>query len=126
MKFLWKTNSLISTGNWDERFPGMTIEQIAEEDGFSIIEIPDEYADATRYDIVDGEFSLLKYNELRNKDTLRQELNEIQEWFLQNDWKPNKIIREEWTKEDPRWIEYLQESAAKRSRMDQINFILLG
>ena len=63
----------------------MTIEQIAEEDGFSIIEIPNEYADATRYDIVDGEFSLLKYNELRNKDTLREELNEIQEWFLQND-----------------------------------------
>jgi hypothetical protein len=53
-----------------------------------------------------------------------EELQQIQQWFLSTDWIPNKIIREEWTKEDPRWIEYVETSLQKRTRMDEINLIL--
>lgn len=53
-----------------------------------------------------------------------EELQQIQQWFLSTDWIPNKIIREEWTKEDSRWIEYVQTSLQKRIRIDEINIIL--
>ena len=55
---------------------------------------------------------------------LHRELSQIQRWFVENDWKPNKIITGEWTTDDQRWLDYLAERAIKRSRQDEIKNIL--
>ena len=34
----------------------------------------------------------------------KKELAEIQKWFIDNDWKINKIVIGEWTKDDERWF----------------------
>ena len=54
------------------------------------------------------------------KKEYRKELSEIQYWFAENDWKPNKIITGEWSEEDPRWLEYKQERTIKRARQDEL------
>ena len=53
-----------------------------------------------------------------------QELNEIQKWFSDNDWKINKIVIGEWTTDDPRWQEYLKERTIKRKRYDELKAVL--
>ena len=58
------------------------------------------------------------------KKVYRIELNEIKQWFSDNDWKPNKIITGEWLENDPRWLEYKQERAVKRARQDELNELL--
>ena len=58
------------------------------------------------------------------KAAYRVELNSIQKWFTDNDWKPNKIVTGEWTTNDERWIGYLQERAIKRARQDELNNLL--
>ena len=45
-------------------------------------------------------------------------------WLAENDWKCNKIIRGEWTADDPRWIEYLEGAAKARQEQDEANAIL--
>lgn len=52
---------------------------------------------------------------------LRQELREIQKWFKDNDWKPNKIVAGEWQQDDPRWTDYINERSIKRTRQDELN-----
>ena len=54
-----------------------------------------------------------------------QELLEIEQWFVENDWIPNKILVGEWETTDPRWTTYLEERAVKRARRDEI-LALLG
>lgn len=54
----------------------------------------------------------------------RQELNEIQKWLSDNDWKINKIVIGEWTIDDPRWQEYLKERTIKRKRYDELKAVL--
>lgn len=54
----------------------------------------------------------------------QEELEEIQNWFRENDWIPNKIVTGEWESTDPRWIEYLSERADKRERQDELTFLL--
>lgn len=54
-----------------------------------------------------------------------QELLEIEEWFVENDWIPNKILVGEWETTDPRWTTYLEERAVKRTRRDEL-LALLG
>lgn len=49
----------------------------------------------------------------------------IKSWFKDNDWKVNKIILGEWEDTDPRWVEYKEQRAAKRARLDEIK-VLLG
>ena len=69
---------LMSTGNWEERFPEITIEDFASENNFDIIEIPDEYADTvSRDDIVDGKFILNKRDQRIEKEEAKLELQEI-------------------------------------------------
>lgn len=50
----------------------------------------------------------------------RQELNGIQKWLADNDWKINKIVIGEWTTEDHRWQSYLEERTIKRKRYDEL------
>lgn len=54
----------------------------------------------------------------------KKELSEIQKWFIDNDWKINKIVIGEWTKDDERWTTYLEERQIKRNRQDELNQIL--
>lgn len=55
---------------------------------------------------------------------LKKELSEIQQWLKDNDWKVNKIVIGEWTTDDSRWIEYIEERSKKRARQDEINKII--
>jgi len=57
-------------------------------------------------------------------DNLSIELSNIQNWFLENDWIPNKIVRKEWTEQDLRWIHYVNQCQIKRTRQDEIKNIL--
>ena len=59
-----------------------------------------------------------------NKVNIKKELAEIQKWFFDNDWKINKIVIGEWTKDDERWTTYLEERQIKRNRQDELNQIL--
>ena len=45
-------------------------------------------------------------------------------WLADNDWKCNKIIRGEWTTDDPRWIEYLEGAIKARQEQDEADAIL--
>ena len=54
----------------------------------------------------------------------KEELWEIQKWFSDNDWIVNKIVVGEWTTDDKRWINYLAERKAKRTRQDELLLII--
>ncbi len=57
--------------------------------------------------------SLLNHNITHEKES-------ILKWLADNDWKVNKIVVGEWTKEDPRWLSYLEERQIKRNRLDEL------
>jgi hypothetical protein len=65
-----------------------------------------------------------RYQEDEVNELLQLELEQIQIWLKQNDWKPNKITTGEWTTDDPRWIQYLSEREVKRARQDEINALM--
>lgn len=44
----------------------------------------------------------------------------IKNWLKENDWKVNKITLGEWADTDPRWLEYKEQRAIKRARLDAI------
>ena len=44
----------------------------------------------------------------------------IQAWLKNNDWKFNKVFIGEWEETDPRWVEYKEQRAVKRARLDSI------
>ena len=48
------------------------------------------------------------------------ELQEILQWFSENDWKANKRVREEWTASDTRWLDYVLECEIMRNRQDEL------
>lgn len=54
----------------------------------------------------------------------RKELQSIQKWFSDNDWKINKIVIGEWETTDSRWLDYLTERTIKRARQDELNAII--
>jgi hypothetical protein len=61
---------------------------------------------------------------IKQKQALEKEQADILQWLADNDWKVNKIVVGEWAKEDPRWIEYLNQRQIKRSRLEQIESML--
>jgi hypothetical protein len=76
--------------------------------------------------LIDGKIvkaNLESENEF-DKEGLKAELVYIQQWFKENDWKPNKIITGEWVSDDVRWKSYLLERQVKRTRQDEINELL--
>lgn len=84
-----------------------------------------EHVDA--YDEEEQIFIYIPFTEKEIQDIeFKKELQEIQQWFLDNDWKVNKIITKEWSETDERWIEYLMERSVKRARQDFINEELEG
>ena len=56
----------------------------------------------------------------------QEELLFIQQWFIENDWIPNKVITGEWEITDERWLNYLNERAEKRARQDKLRGELDG
>lgn len=79
------------------------------------------------YAVVDGKFTILTREpteEEKQKDKAREtkrRLNEIQKWFRDTDWIVNKIVVGEWSMDDPRWIEYLNQRKAIREEQDFLN-----
>lgn len=65
-----------------------------------------------------------RYEETPINTNFQIELDEIKNWFFENDWKINKIITGEWNETDPRWVQYLEERSNKRNRQDEIELIL--
>jgi hypothetical protein len=57
---------------------------------------------------------------------LQSELDNIDRWLYENDWKVNKVVIGEWSKDDARWEEYLAERTKKRERRDVIVAMLGG
>ncbi len=55
---------------------------------------------------------------------LKEEMFAIQGWLFENDWKVNKITLGEWEATDPRFIEYKEQRAIKRARLDEIKNII--
>jgi hypothetical protein len=75
--------------------------------------------------IIDGKFVHETFEGVdTTENELKAELTGIQQWFINNDWIPNKVITGEWTTDDSRWLDYLAERKIKRTRQDEIkNFL---
>lgn len=74
--------------------------------------------------IINGIVDETQPSALYLKKQYRKELQQIQSWFLANDWKVNKIVIGEWETNDVRWTDYLIERSAKRQRQDELNKLL--
>ena len=85
------------------------------------IEVPDTMQDL---DILRLHYyqngKLVKTNEIINKANLSEEYYEIRQWLSHNDYKVNKVFLGEWAETDPRWVEYKEQRAIKRARLDKI------
>ncbi len=57
-------------------------------------------------------------------ENAKKEITEIHKWLYDNDWKVNKIVIGEWETTDTRWLEYLNERAVKRARLDELSEML--
>lgn len=70
----------------------------------------------------DGTFYVVHYKptqeeiELEKQQQAQESLDNILEWFSENDWKANKIALKEWDENDPRALEYLQQRKEKREQ----------
>jgi hypothetical protein len=73
---------------------------------------------------IDGKVVYKKLDAIKQKKAFEKEQADILQWLADNDWKVNKIIVGEWTKEDQRWIDYLNERQVKRNRLDEIESML--
>lgn len=86
--------------------------------------LPNKYA---YYAVVDSKFTILTREpteEEKQKDKAREtkrRLNEIQKWFRDTDWIVNKIVVGEWSVDDPRWIDYLNQRKVMREEQDFLN-----
>jgi len=75
--------------------------------------------------IIDGELVQGDFEEVdTTQEDLKAELMGIQQWFIDNDWIPNKVITREWEEDDERWITYLADRRIYRHRQDEINELL--
>lgn len=79
------------------------------------------------YAVENGKF-VIKKREVSESELLRDEiyninnrLLEIQKWFVENDWKVNKIVVGEWETDDIRWIDYLNNRKLIREEQDSLN-----
>lgn len=107
MKYLVKNKKVFSTENWEERMGEITIEEFAEENGFEVFD--------------DKPSELLLQEKISE---IEKELKQINIWFQQNDYIPNKVLTGEWEATDKRWTDYLKERAAKRKRQDELKEML--
>jgi hypothetical protein len=121
MKYLVKGKITLSTENWEERNTTITLE--VDKDGKQIevkhLKTIEEFAKENGFEVVTKKPETLIQKEI--KVELQNELLQIKKWFLDNDYKVNKVIIGEWQDTDPRWIEYKKERDIKRARQDKIN-----
>lgn len=108
--------------NYSQRFSDIEIQK--EPYNYNIVEIDSEYIDCEYSDFVENVFVLDNYKLRKLKENASIELQEIKNWFFENDWKVNKIVIGEWEITDSRWLEYLSERDKKRERQDIINELL--
>jgi len=54
------------------------------------------------------------------------EIKEIEQWFAKTDYLPHKIIRGEWSEDDPRWIEYKKTAKLKAKRLEELREWIKG
>jgi hypothetical protein len=124
MKYLVKGERILSTENWEERNTTYTKEYDKEGNEVLIattISI-EQYAKENGFKIVNEKPSTLLSKE--EKVAYENELQQIKKWFLENDYKVNKVVIGEWEATDPRWVEYLNERKTKRNRLDDLNKVL--
>ena len=122
MKYLIKGERILTTENWEER--NTTYKKEIDKDGNEVLIATtisiEDYAKENGFIILNE-----KPNELLSKELkldYQNELKQIKKWLFENDWKVNKVVLGEWTKEDNRWLEYISEREVKRARLDQIEF----
>jgi hypothetical protein len=124
MKYLVKGKRILSTENWEERSTTYTKE--IDETGKEVF-IPttisiEEYAKQNGFQILNE-----KPNEIFSKEQkleYENELQQIKKWFLENDYKVNKVVIGEWEETDSRWLEYKKERQLKRARQDEIGKLI--
>ena len=85
--------------------------------------LPDKYS---YYAVIDGKFTIVQRTPTEdetNRDNIQaknKRLAEIDKWLKDNDWKLNKVYLGEWTKEDPRWVDYLETRKLMRAERDTL------
>jgi hypothetical protein len=79
----------------------------------------DKEAELTIEEIPDPSIPEIPESIARLRD-LGVELGEIQKWFAETDYIPNKVFVGEWQETDERWIAYKEERTRKRARKDEI------
>jgi hypothetical protein len=125
MKYLVKGERILTTENWEER--NTTYKKIFDKDGNEILIAKtisiEDYAKENGFKIVNTKPKELVSKEL--KVDLENELQQIKKWFLENDYKVNKVFIGEWQEDDARWVEYKQQRALYRKRLDEIEKELL-
>ena len=121
MKYLIKGERILSTENWEER--NTTYAKEYDKDGKEVLIATtisiEQYAKENGFKIVNEKPSTLLSKE--QKVAYENELQQIKKWFLENDYKVNKVITGEWEDTDSRWLDYKKERAIKRTRQDEIN-----
>jgi hypothetical protein len=124
MKYLVKGERILSTENWEERNTTYTKEY--DKDGNEVLIATtisiEQYAKENGFKIVNEKPSALLSKE--QKLAYENELQQIKKWFLENDYKVNKVITGEWKDTDSRWLDYKKERAIKRTRQDEIGKLL--
>lgn len=73
---------------------------------------------------INGKLVYKDLEQIRQRQILEKEQADILQWLTDNDWKINKIVVGEWLKDDPRWLQYLNDRSIKRRRLDEINELL--
>lgn len=79
------------------------------------------------YAVENGKF-IIKKREVSEEELLKDEIQffnkrllEIKNWFIENDWKVNKIVIGEWKTDDTRWVRYLSVRESVRKEQDSLN-----
>ena len=120
MKYLVKGNRVLTTENWEEQ--NTIIKKQRNEKGeleeIKEIRTVEEFAKKHGWTVVDKKPEILTLKE--TKLSLENEKEQILSWLRENDWKVNKVVLSEWEATDPRWVEYKEQRAVKRARLDKI------
>jgi hypothetical protein len=134
MIYLINDVRVLSTLDWEQRNPEITIEDFAKENGYQIVDVEViEGKSISKDDFVktiseDGEnIYIFKEEHFQSRTSVQEAKEELQviiTWFKQNDWIPNKVTVGEWKNTDPRFIEYKKERLAKRTRQDELYKII--
>jgi hypothetical protein len=58
--------------------------------------------------------------QIKKRQANEKEQADILQWLADNDWKVNKVVVGEWEQDDARFLDYKQQRAIKRKRLDEI------